>query len=440
MEAATELHGKASSIKIIMLPGLDGSANNSDVFDWLRNPENEQKLAKICLRAPLWNPGDVIEGFAAAELIIKGKKDKPAEFAKPKTWRDRFKLTRLFDIVPTKEPLWLIEGLIPSGPSLGVIFGKPKSGKTFVTADMFLHVAMGRPYCGCAVQQGAVVYITKEGVQGFQHRMMAMREHHSAGPEIPFYTAHEMPNFGTNNGDAEHLVLLIQKLLPPSQRVAVIILDTLARTMPGQSDSDPAAMSMFVENCNTVAEAFKCLVGAVHHSPRGDDTRSRGSNVLDGAADVIISVTKDDVTHVSTAKIEAIKDSEEGLAWRFQITEKRNKKDCFAPLCETVSKPHRNGSGETRAKQKLTSEERRFFDILCEAILEEGQFVQATDTVPAGVKVVTRDYFKKCLLRRGFVDAEKPDSVRAKISRHVNQLTGKKVIGADGVYVWLPKP
>ena len=132
---------------------------------------------------------------------------------------------------------------------------------------MFLHVAMGRDYCGCTVQQGGVIYITKEGVRGFQRRMMAIRLHHNAGPQVPFYVSHEMPNLGANNGDADYLVALIRKLVPHGVRIAAIIFDTLARTMPGQNDSDPAAMSMFVENCNTVAEAFDCFVGAVHHSP-----------------------------------------------------------------------------------------------------------------------------------------------------------------------------
>src|SRR5208282_3735888 len=93
---------------------------------------------------------------------------------KPTGWRDRFKLTAIADIEPdTDEALWLVDGLIPAGPSLGVIFGKPKSGKTFMTTDLFLHVAMGRTYCGCAVRPGAVVYITKEGVRGFKLRMAA---------------------------------------------------------------------------------------------------------------------------------------------------------------------------------------------------------------------------------------------------------------------------
>ena len=207
--------------------------------------------------------------------------------------------------------------------------------------------------------------------------------------------------------------------------------------MPGQNDSDPATMSMFVENCSTVAEAFNCFVGAVHHSPRSDDTRSRGSNVLDGAADVIISAIKDAATHVSTAKIEAIQDSEAGLNWRFLLPKAKPK---GGSLCETISEPRRNGGTETKAEPKLTGEERRFFDILCEAVLEVGQIVQASDTVPANVKVVTRDHFKKCLLRRGFVDAEKPDSMRAKVSRYINQLAGKKVVGTNDLYIWLPKP
>ena len=146
--------------------------------------------------------------------------------------------------------------------------------------------------------------------------------------------------------------------MPPGVHIAAIIIDTLARTMPGQSDSDPAAMSMFVENCNTVAKAFDCFVGAVHHSPRSDDTRSRGSNVLDAAADVIISVVKER-DRIRTAKIEAIKDGEEGLAWRFQVTEKRNQNDGFAPVCETISNPragerHRN-QGETKVHRGATA-------------------------------------------------------------------------------------
>ena len=172
--------------------------------------------------------------------------------ARVSSWRDRFTLTKLADIVPDDDPLWLIDGLIPAGPSLGVIFGQPKSGKSFLTADMFLHVAMGRAYAGCTVQQGAVVYITKEGVRGFKRRMMTARQHHSAGSQVPLYVAHEMPNFGADNGDADALVALIQKLVPHGVPIAAVIIDTLARSMPGQNDSEPSVMRSVLSRAATL--------------------------------------------------------------------------------------------------------------------------------------------------------------------------------------------
>jgi len=52
---------------------------------------------------------------------------------------------------------------------------------------------------------------------------------------------------------------------------------------------------------------------------------------------------------------------------------------------------------------------------------------------------VTRQHFKKCLLDRGFVDADKPNSMRAKVSKYINQLAGKKLIETNDLYIWLPR-
>jgi hypothetical protein len=81
--------------------------------------------------------------------------------SRPSLFAERFQLTRLADIKLDDEPMYLVDGIIPAGPALGVIFGQPKTGKTFLVADLFLHVALGKTYCGCAVRQGAVVYVTQ---------------------------------------------------------------------------------------------------------------------------------------------------------------------------------------------------------------------------------------------------------------------------------------
>jgi len=426
--------------------------------------ETGDALTELAIRHGLGDPlgGDdgiqqtIADAIARAERAeIVGRMEGAGRHAlsssridhQPRTpsWRDRFKLTAIADIELEDDPLWQVDGLIPAGPSLGVIFGKPKSGKTFLTTDLFLHVAMGRDYCGRAVQAGAVVYITKEGVRGFKRRMMALRQYREAGPGVPFYVAHEMPNFGTNCGDAEALVSLIRDAIPEGMPVAAVIIDTLARTMPGQSDSDSATMGMFVENCEAVARAFGCFVGAVHHSPRGDETRSRGSNVLDGAADVIISVVKDDLTGVSTATIEACKDAEEGALWRFELVQvgigagERRNNPCCAPTCATIGTLTRKGDSATRAQQRLTPSQRRFIDILAEAIVDSGATVPTSTIVPPGIKAVTREQLKKCLLSAGFLDADKAHSARTIFGRALNDLAGKHVIGTDAEHVWLPR-
>ena len=200
------------------------------------------------------------------------------------------------------DPLWLIDELVPAGPSMGVIFGKPKSGKSFLAASMMYHVAMGREYCGRAVQAGAVVYITNEGIRGFQRRMIVMREHFNVAA-VPFFVVHTMPYMGTACGDAERLAEMIAAAMPHGVPVAAVVIDTLARAMSGKNENTTEDMSVFLDNCDAIARKLVCFVAAVHHSPRGDDTRARRSNVLDGGADVIISVVKDKPTGVSTASM-----------------------------------------------------------------------------------------------------------------------------------------
>jgi hypothetical protein len=424
-KAGQALRGVANSIRVVSFAELP---EKCDVSDWIEiDPQrhNAEALAARCHSAPLLDPA---------------KAGAPSE-------RARFNLVRINDIVLGDDPLWLIDDIIPAGPSLGVIFGQPKAGKSFVTADMLLHIAMGRSYCGRDCLRGAVVYVTSEGIRGFDRRMVAMRRHYGIEHliDLPFYVTHEMPKLGTESGDAALLAQNIRAVVPAGVPIAAVIIDTLARAMTGASDSDSRDMSVFVSNCDTVARTLKCFVGAIHHSPRGDFTRARGSNLLDGSADVLISVVKGD-EGISTVTVEELKDGDAGLAWRFRVLqvgievgENRNKKSCFAGLAETISRPARNDPTETIPKQKLSATQRRFFEILCEAVVDLGGLVPGSPAVPPGIKAVTRDHLKKCLLERGFLDREKPDAARSIFSRTLNDLAGKHVIGTTAEHVWLPK-
>ena len=361
----------------------------------------------------------------------------------------RFQLEHIDEIEPGDEPLWLIDGILPAGPALAVVFGAPKSRKTFLVADMLYHVAMGRRYCGRETRQGAVVYVTTEGKRGFRSRMKALRRHYGV-KGAPFYTiTNDMPNLGTKCGDGETLVQSIKDRLPQGAPMAAIVIDTLARAMTGANDADGRDMGVFVDNCDHIAQALKCLMAVIHHSPRSDATRTRGSNVLDGAADALISVVANG--GYSTATVEALKDGEPGLTWDFKLAQveigggngipnDRNQKHGFAPLCETLGTPTRKGEGETKAKPNLPPAQRRFIEVLSETLIDVGETVPTSDVIPAGIKAVTREQLKKSLQDKGFLDGyATDDSARAGMSKVLNQLAGKHVVGTTKEHVWLPR-
>ena len=56
-QAATALHGVATSIRIVTLPGLSGRKDDKDVSDWLdADPARADTFIAICLGTPLWTP------------------------------------------------------------------------------------------------------------------------------------------------------------------------------------------------------------------------------------------------------------------------------------------------------------------------------------------------------------------------------------------------
>jgi AAA domain len=85
-------------------------------------------------------------------------------------------------LAPDARP-YRVKGLIPT-EGLTVVWGPPKSGKTFATFDICMHVALGWEYRGRRVTQGSVVYCSFEGQAGIAARMEAYRRGHLVPPLI----------------------------------------------------------------------------------------------------------------------------------------------------------------------------------------------------------------------------------------------------------------
>jgi hypothetical protein len=354
----------------------------------------------------------------------------------------RFNLEMLDEITIADDPVELVQGLLPMGPALGVVFGPPKSLKSFLLTHIGLHIAADQPFCGRAVQGGAVVYVTSEGIRGVRRRLIAARRALDIeGRKVPFALVSTMPNLGAGEGDRIALQNAIaDRLQAIGAPVRMIILDTFRRAMPGKSENEQKDVSIVVDNCEALARAFGCLVVLVHHSPRSNDQRGSGSNAIDAAADLMWSVIRDEVTGAATASVVRYKDGEEGDTWSFElrpieIAVDRDGHPISSCSVHVTVEPARKAT-TTKPSATLSPAQQRLFDILVTATLEQGVAGLAGSAAPKGMRAITRDTLKTYAVANGWWDESKHESSRARLSARLNELAGKHVIGLTAMHVW----
>lgn len=204
--------------------------------------------------------------------------------------------------LPTPE--WLIDGLVPSA-GLSVLYGAPKTGKSFVALDWALCVATGLPWLGREVRQCPVVYVAAEGVAGLGVRAEAWCEARRHDGDIP-----DMRFLGraVNLRDAA-IVTSFRSLLADLPRLPrLLVIDTMARTMPGGDENSSRDVGEFIAATDALRGQHSAIV--VHHS--GKTGRSeRGSSVVRGSADAMIRVERDGLSPRLKLSCEAMKDAAE---------------------------------------------------------------------------------------------------------------------------------
>jgi hypothetical protein len=197
------------------------------------------------------------------------------------------RLMTIAEIEAMPPPEWLIAGLIPE-QGLVVPYGPPKAGKTFLVLSMALHIAAGKDWFGRAVKQGAVVYIAGEGLGGLALRIKAMRARYEISADVPFYVRPKAVNFRDPQMVAE-LVALVRETVG-NQRVALVVIDTLARAMPGADENSAQEVGLVIAQCDLVKEHLRATVAPIHHTGKDQERGMRGSNAIHGAVDATFRI------------------------------------------------------------------------------------------------------------------------------------------------------
>lgn len=203
---------------------------------------------------------------------------------KPKPGKFRFEHSSL---VPVFKPLeWLIRDVLPDA-DLGVLYGEPGAGKSFMALDMAMAVATGRTWRDKVATPGAVAYVCAEGAAGFRRRYAAyLGANGLDASAIPFWFLDGAPNLH----GSDHLEL-VSALRADNIAPRLVVIDTLARTMGGADENSGEDMGAYIAHAGRLAELTDAMVLIVHHSGKDASRGARGHSSLRGAVDVELEVS-----------------------------------------------------------------------------------------------------------------------------------------------------
>jgi RecA-family ATPase len=193
----------------------------------------------------------------------------------------RFKLYEPAELDTLPKPSWLIEGILPAN-ALGVLYGAPSVGKTFVALSIALSIAAGHQWCGKHTKSGSVLYVAAEGVSGMRLRIRAYQERHGITAERIRFLGE-----GFDLRRAADIQKLTSTLEDANFRPDLIVLDTLARLIPGADENHSKDMGEAIRAIEDLRREFEATVLLIHHTGKNGDLE-RGSGALRGAADVMI--------------------------------------------------------------------------------------------------------------------------------------------------------
>jgi AAA domain len=343
--------------------------------------------------------------------------------------RRHFTLKPFDTIKLSTRPNYLVKGVLPR-TGLAVVWGPPKCGKSFLTYDMMMHVALGWEYRGRRVQQGGVVYCALEGGQGFAARVEAWRCRHLSRYEsepVPFWLL-DMPLdlVADHAGLIESIRLQLGDGPPP----AAIVIDTLNRALMGDENKSDD-MAKLIRAADFLRAAFGCLVILVHHCGVAGN-RPRGHTSLAGADDVQLAVERNKDDGNITITIEHMKDGDASapMASKLERVELGNDDD-GDPITSCVIVP-----AELAAKGPKLSKVNRFaLDLLQKLIAAEGVPPPRDSGLPDHVRLYPAGKWRERFNER--YPADKRDTKKKAYLRAVLDLQEAELIELWREFVWL---
>lgn len=229
----------------------------------------------------------------------------------PITWADA--------ITGTHEAADFVEGLLTEGGA-SVVYGPSNCGKSFWVLDLAVHVATGETWRDeMEVDQGCVVYVALEGASGLRNRLEALRSSGRLPAGAPLFVC-TAPVSLLVPGHAAMMAESVKAAASQSNLPCrLVVLDTLARAMPGGNENAGEDMGTAVASMDAIRAATNAHVCLVHHCGKNEAMGARGHSSLRAAVDTEIEVSRPEGERVSTVRVTKQRDLEAGPPMPFSL-------------------------------------------------------------------------------------------------------------------------
>jgi hypothetical protein len=141
------------------------------------------------------------------------------------------------------------------------------------------------------ITSGPVFYVAGEGKIGLARRFEAWRRQHDVTiPSGRLFISASRVELGAAGALA--VTAAVDALTEECGGPALVVVDTLARALPGDADENNAGdIGAFMNVVDGIRDKYQCAVLVVHHSGH-DKSRARGSSALKATLDLEMRVTK----------------------------------------------------------------------------------------------------------------------------------------------------
>jgi len=183
------------------------------------------------------------------------------------------------DLAPSFD---FIEGMLCDS-SVGVSYGPPGCGKTFLAIHLLCCAATAREPFGLKVEQRNALYVGLEGEASIKARIEAWMIENKERKNPIHYALGSMNLIDEENQDA--LIEIIRQ-----REVRFVVIDTLSMAATGIDENSAEHMTLIIEALHNIKRETGACVVAIAHTGKNEKAGIRGHSSQRGNVDTIIEI------------------------------------------------------------------------------------------------------------------------------------------------------